>query len=428
MILLVSTIPVLAITDNIYVPHAIGLVSAMILANSVIGLRSDFATVSGILRPFFLAMAFPALWMILQIVPIPASAVVNSVWAPASTALSESLTGRIAIDPGGTLRSLTAYLAALSLIVSTLIISRDRRRAETLFYVLTTVTTFMSAEVLIARFDGFAGLIPSQGSAAAAIYLACAALALLANVALALMTIQHYLIHRGEKPAMATSLLLPLLLATLGAGISLSALRSLGTSGFLAIVALGVVTIAFIAAARRVGLPRWISVSLFVVIAAVASTAAVTQLKNASSLRLVAFLASGNNRQTELSQRMLNDTPWLGNGVGSFRVLTPIYREFGTVPAREAPSTAISIAIEWGKPALIILVAIALQLFVFMLRGAISRGRDSYFASFGAAALLVLSCEAFLDPSLLTLAVQMLGAVILGLSLSQSVGRTSGTK
>jgi hypothetical protein len=106
----------------------------------------------------------------------------------------------------------------------------------------------------------------------------------------------------------------------------------------------------------------------------------------------------------------------------------PTYQDFGSAPALGPPSTAISIAIEWGKPALFILAAFAIQLFVFVFRGAVRRGRDAFFASAAAGAVLVALGEAFCDSSLLNTSVQIVVAVMVGLGLSQSVGRTSGVK
>jgi hypothetical protein len=85
----------------------------------------------------------------------------------------------------------------------------------------------------------------------------------------------------------------------------------------------------------------------------------------------------------------------------------------------------VSIAIEWGRPALLILVGIAVQLFFFIFRGAVRRGRDSFFPSAAAASVLVVLCQSFVDPSLLTPTAQIIITVMIGLGLSQSSGRTT---
>jgi hypothetical protein len=92
------------------------------------------------------------------------------------------------------------------------------------------------------------------------------------------------------------------------------------------------------------------------------------------------------------------------------------------------PSTAVLIVIESGRLALVILAGFAAQLFFVTFRGAVRRGRDSFFASAAAAGILVVLCESFLDSSLSSLPVQIIVAVMVGLGLAQSAGRTSGIK
>jgi hypothetical protein len=44
--------------------------------------------------------------------------------------------------------------------VATIIITRDRQRAQTILFVLSAVTTFMSVDVLLGQLDAFAGIVP----------------------------------------------------------------------------------------------------------------------------------------------------------------------------------------------------------------------------------------------------------------------------
>jgi len=70
----------------------------------------------------------------------------------------------------------------------------------------------------------------------------------------------------------------------------------------------------------------------------------------------------------------------------------------------------------------------AAQLFFVTFGGAVRRGRDSFFASAATASILVVLCESFLDSSLLSPSVQIIVAVMVGLGLAQSAGRTGGVK
>jgi hypothetical protein len=68
----------------------------------------------------------------------------------------------------------------------------------------------------------------------------------------------------------------------------------------------------------------------------------------------------------------------------------------------------------------------AVQAFGIMFAGALRRGRDWFFPAAASGCLVVLFCEAFCDSSLIHPSSQIVAAVILGLGLSQTIGRTSG--
>ena len=134
--------------------------------------------------------------MVLQAIPLPFSSLANPIWSTTSIALNEaSLLGRISVDPGATLRTLIFYLINVSLVVATVIITKDRHRAKTILFVLCAVTTFMSIEVLLGRLDLFVRTIPGV-DAPASPFPATAAFAVLANCALITRTIERRLHQR----------------------------------------------------------------------------------------------------------------------------------------------------------------------------------------------------------------------------------------
>jgi hypothetical protein len=316
----------------------------------------------------------------------------------------------------------------LALIVASAIVARDRHRAETLFYVWSTVATFMSAEVLIGQIDAFKGIVPAAGSAAAASFVAMAALATLANGAIIILAVERYLSRRNTENSALRPLILRPVFASFGLAIAVAATRSLAPSSVQAATALGFAAIFFIAIVRRLGVQSWPSVLLFLIFAGIAAAGAISRLEDTSQTGLARLAASSTAEALALAGRAMAGTPWLGNGAGTFRSLAPIYQDFGTAPALEPPSTAIAVAIEWGAVALAITILFAVQFFVFTFRGAVRRGRDSFFASTTAAGVLVMLGEAFCDPSLLNTTVQIAASVLVGLGLSQSVGRTTGLK
>jgi predicted branched-subunit amino acid permease len=125
---------------------------------------------------------------------------------------------------------------------------------------------------------------------------------------------------------------------------------------------------------------------------------------------------------------MLADTRWMGNGAGGFGALLPIYQDIDrSVAGPYAPTTVATVVIELGRPALYALVLIAVILLIQLLRGALQRGRDSFYPTVGAGCVVLLTFEAFCDPALLEKPTNIIAGAIIGLALAQSVSRTSQT-
>ncbi|MBV9518742.1 MAG: hypothetical protein JO068_11520, partial [Hyphomicrobiales bacterium] len=95
------------------------------------------------------------------------------------------------------------------------------------------------------------------------------------------------------------------------------------------------------------------------------------------------------------------------------------------VPAGQPPTTAAQISIEMGPPALWLIVVMMLAFAGFLLRGAVRRGRDSFYPAAAMSAVIVLVLEAFCDASALSTAIGLLAATIFGIGLAQSVSRSA---
>jgi hypothetical protein len=420
---LLAATPILAIANGPFAQHAVAFVAAIMLAAAT-GAKGEITTAAQLLKRFWLAVLFPILWMVLQAVPLPFSSLVNPIWPTTSTALNDaSLLGHISLDPGATLRKLIVFLIDLSLVVSTIIITKDRRRAETILFVLSAVTTFMSVEVLLGQLNAFAGVVPSPDVAASP-FSAAAALAALANGAVIARAIERHL----SQPDISNFFSIPLLFGVLsglsGIAVALAAMTILAQGSLLAITGLGFAVIFFVGIVRRLGFRPWPSAILFAIFLAIVCAVAVPRFQPGVS-GLLGFVTSAAPGSLALAERALSDASWLGSGVGTFELMSRTYQDFGFQPLLVPPFTAVSIAIEWGRPALLILVGIAVQLFFFIFRGAVRRGRDSFFPSAAAASVLVVLCQSFVDPSLLTPTAQIIITVMIGLGLSQSSGRTT---
>src|SRR6185312_15235215 len=96
--------------------------------------------------------------------------------------------------------------------------------------------------------------------------------------------------------------------------------------------------------------------------------------------------------------RILMETRWTGSGAGTFAALIPLHRDIREViTATEAPTAAAMLAIEMGRPFLWAALAAGAALALKLLRGAVRRGRDSSYATAGAACVVATAVLAFVD-------------------------------
>jgi len=70
----------------------------------------------------------------------------------------------------------------------------------------------------------------------------------------------------------------------------------------------------------------------------------------------------------------------------------------------------------------VLIAILLLQLLIVLLRGALSRGRDSFFVATAAACLVTIACEIYCDASFGEITVKMLATIIVGLGLAQTLG------
>ncbi len=392
------------------------------LATAAKGADTELASAAQLLKRFSLAILLPLVWMVLQVLPLPFAPLANPVWSTTSVALNDpSLPGRISLDPGATLRGLVLYLVDLSLVVSTVIITMDRHRAEMVLFVLCAVTTFMSLEILLDRLGLFAGMIADAGGPTSP-FPAATALAIVTNGALIARTIERHLHQQDISNLASVPLWVGILSGLSGIAVAVAAMATFARGTLLVVAGLGLTVIVFIAAVRRLGFRSWPSTMLFAVVVTVAGVIALPRFQSEGSglLGFVNFAPEA----VALAERMRADASWLGNGVGTFGLTSRSYQDFGATSLAVPPSTAVLIVIELGRLALVILAGFAAQLFFATFRGAVRRGRNSFFASAAAAGILVVLCESFLDSSLSSPSAQIIVAVMVGLGLAQSAGRT----
>src|SRR6202000_1413257 len=77
-------------------------------------------------RPFKLAAAVPAIWMVIQLLPMPFAGMSHSIWINANEALNQRSFGHISIDIGKTIEALVFYAANITIIIVSMFVVRDR--------------------------------------------------------------------------------------------------------------------------------------------------------------------------------------------------------------------------------------------------------------------------------------------------------------
>ena len=102
--LLIVTTPAILIFDGPIIHGLVIAATAISVALVAVRIRpgeADF--LSSVIRPMAVVAAIPALWMVIQVLPLKTIGLANPVWESAALALGRPLAGSISIDPGMTL-------------------------------------------------------------------------------------------------------------------------------------------------------------------------------------------------------------------------------------------------------------------------------------------------------------------------------------
>lgn len=416
--------PVFAVADGLVVQQLIVLAASIALIVAAVASRTaDIKQAAEITRWLRLIAFIPAAWLVVQLVPLPNS-IAHSIWTSASAVLPDKPFAHISVDPGKTINALIQYLAGGALVGVSILVLRDRRRAELMLFTLCASCTSMVIGLVLVR-SGYLGSI-EEGSSAdlRETQVAVSMIGLLINLAAAVRIIERFDGRRGETRQTYRSAAVKSVVCVIAAVSCLLALVSVATLNVGIVAVFGVATFASIQLIRRVELSPWLA-GVFCATAVVAAAMIIAWRYDGTrpvSMPLQFAITSSADALVPV-QRMISDASWAGSGGGTFASLLPVYRDAG-LSISKAPTTAAAITVEWGGPALIVTIAMAIALTVVLLLGALARGRDSFFPAAAAACTVMLLGEAFCDASLLQSAVALIGEIVIGLGLAQSVSRT----
>jgi hypothetical protein len=423
LVIVVAAAPVLVVTPGWLGPQLLTLaVAVMLLLMMQSAPDTDIARSLKVFKPLGAAALLPAAWMLLQIVPVPLGSLEHPVWRSAAAALAEPLSGHVSIDLGYTMRGLMFYLSLVALALVTAVLSRNRDRAETLLAALCATTSFIAVELILLR--DLAGIKPGNAASDLADPLvALAAFGAILNTAFVVRTAERLETQMRGRQESWRSCAGRLLLGTAGILLCLIALIRATTYDMLIATVFGLMLVGVVVLIRRLSLGRWTAATVCVaLVVAWGGVIALRFAANPAVSPLFRFASLASAEAAAATLRMISDANWTGSGVGSYPALAAIYRDAAGSPLAAAINTISSMLLEWGRGGLLIAIGLWLQLLVVLVRGALSRGRDSFYAASAAGCLVTAFCEAFCDPGFTDPTVQMIAAIVTGLGLSQSTG------
>ena len=388
------------------------LAAAALAALGISARSADVNFTAQVTRPLKLAAAVPAIWIVVQILPIPFWS--HSIWINANEALNRQSWGHISIDIGKTCEALAFYLGNISLIVVGVFVARDRRRAELILMTLTTITTLTTIALLISKL-----IMGSATGELNQMLSAVSSLGIILSLTSAVRVVEQYESRQAAATSQNTRTSLVLCGAGLLvciAGVAASATLNVGLT-----VAFGALAFGSVQAIRRVGLASW-AIAIFIATMIIAAAMIILWRHDSSHMLspFLQFATAASPEAISITQRILSDTGWQGTGAATYTQLLPIYQEFGS-SVTKAPSTVSAFAIGLGWPMTLFIIAAAIELIVMLYRGALLRGRDSFYPAAATACTIIIFFQAFCDTSLLNPCVAMVGDAVIGLGLAQSV-------
>jgi hypothetical protein len=296
-------------------------------------------------------------------------------------------------------------------------VTRDRSRADGVLFALMLAASIICLPIAepLSRLD-----IVRAASLDAGVVRNAGILGVLLAVSATIRAFERWQSSRGFSQS---NLIVSLAATAAPLAICASALVLRWTSNVEFSLVFSVTVLLAIAVIRRFELDIWGAAAIAAVVLTVSVSIVAVQYNRRAADLMTAY--SDDAAAAPITQRILADTPWFGTGAGSFQILASVYRQPSDAPVATALTAAAKIAIELGPPVVWIVVAVILLATVVLLRGALKRGRDSFYPALGASCLIALLLRGFADASILAQAVSISAAATIGLALAQSSGRTS---
>lgn len=357
------------------------------------------------------------LCIVIQLLPMPGF-LANPVWASAHEALHDGGFGHITVDRGATIAALLTVLSAIGLVMVTIVVGRERRRAELILFAASAVATLSGLSIF------FQSIKPIAASLAARIPLDVATN--LGSIGLALnLAIMTLAFERRETRHQAAAPFLPIgIAAAIGVLVNSAALLQTGDTSSLVVTGFGVALFVILIVIRRLDLGRWPVLALSIALAAAALILMGWLLNKSPTGSTLMRFVPGSASLAQI-ERLLSEARLVGTGAGTFEEIARIYQDSDASAALAPPSTAIAWAVELGWLGLVGAIVIGLVILTKLFRAALRRGRDWFYSGAAAACVAIVSFEALMGAGLLHPAVAAVLALVVGLGLSQGFSQSA---
>ncbi len=376
-------------------------------------------------RPVAIVAAVPAVWIIVQMLPLGIVGVSNPIWDSASGAIGHPIRGSISIDPGFTLLSLSRYFTMTAVLFLSIVASLDRQLAQWVLFALTTATALIALVLIGDDLAGTNFLFATENTALGIGALDSAALGLILSSASAIGVFDRFQTQRIKgKSSIAT---FAMAFAFCIVAFSVSALAIfLHATGYLILAAvLGLATLGVVVLIRRLGLGAWGRSAIGSVAIVIAVSVVATQPASRVTALMLPLVPQASVSHSSLAERILAATPWTGTGAGTFATLIPIYRDADEVVTDYSPpNVATKIAIEAGRPAVWTVLFIAIAAAAALFWGALRRGRDLFYSAAGAGCIVAVVLLSFANVGMVQTTTSVVASAVLGLAFGQRLSRT----
>lgn len=426
-IALILAAPAFLVSDTLLAHGCLTASVALLVLVVAASIRpGEAAFLSGVIGFFANGAIILAALFLLQLVPLPISEWRHPVWISAATALGQPVWGSITVSPGDTLIAIARYFTACGLFFVAAAVSIDRRRAETLLLTLWLISTAVALVLVVHNAGGFVFLGPIESTGPRPAIAAAASLGAVLSFATLLFAFERYETRHGRAEFSRFRFGITLFGALLALLIDVLTVTLFTSKPQIVAMVSGLGFFALLIGFRRVGVSA--KFSFLIALAAIAVLiAAIGQdlIGNRPDVSL-RFAVDAPKFLIDAAQRMISDTGFLGSGAATFSDLFPLYGDVtAPITALAAPTAAAAAAIGFGRPVAWLIAAAVVLAFAWLTRGALERGRDSFFTAAAAACLLTALLQVFFDASLYHSTALIVTMAVLGLGVSQSVSRTA---